>query len=119
MEEVAEGREDPGRDRAVEAEGGGLRGKIGLGMEGEGRTDDQGGEIRGEMGERAGYQVSRYGFGAEAGGGEGPGGEVEVDRLEGEAAGAERAADEGADAAGLGALFLLHPFQKLNYIPKK
>jgi hypothetical protein len=92
--------EQLGGERAVEAEGGGLGGEIGLGADGERGAEQEGGDLRGEPRERAGYQMSGDGLGGEAGGGERGGGEIEIARDELETTGAERAADDGADLAG-------------------
>ena len=101
-EEFAERRENGGGEGAVEADGGGLGGEIGLGVERERGVEEEGGDVGGELGERAGVEPDGDGAGGKPGGGKRTGGQVEFEGDELEAGGAEGAAQEGADAAGAG-----------------
>ena len=94
--------EDRGRDRAVEAHGGGLRSEVGLDLEGEGRAQEEPVDGGGELRERSGREVGHDRSRGETGGGKRIGRNVEFAWEELQAAGPERALDERADLECVG-----------------
>ena len=101
-ETFAERCKNGGGDRAVEVHRGGLGGKIDLGLKRERGVQNEGRDVGGESGERAGAEADGDGAGGETCGGNRAGGKIDFLRDELEAAGAEGAAHESAHVAGGG-----------------